>query len=111
MLGEANMLRRDANNILDRLAGVRGEVQRLKRQRSDDPAFAGKVASARGNLVRAERDLDELDRLLQQFSNDSNENLNEPGRYGDAALVSGPGLELLSLLQSIAELFLKAKVR
>ena len=72
------------------------------------PSSGGEVAEFRTLLSKVSRRLNALATDLSAFSMEANAKINDPGRYGDAAL-SNPVNDLFSFIQGILDLIRKAK--
>jgi hypothetical protein len=108
LLETVNNLRRQVLAFGGRIEEVDGEIETIKRSgiRGDANAQA-RLANARGLSVRIDRSLLKLDAELQALTTKADERLNAPGRYGDAATVTGPIVDLVNMLQNVAEIVTK----
>ena len=107
LLQTVNELRRNVLEWGQRIEEVKGEIEGIKRSGGREPASQGRLANVRGLSTRIQRSLLKLDGELQGLLDTAQTRMNAPGRYGDAATVTGPLVDLFNMVQNVAEIVTK----
>jgi hypothetical protein len=100
-------LRVSAETLKVRLGAVNAATPGMSRavhRRGSSSSF-GRLGNVRGTSRQVEKELTSLHDELTGLQRDVSGKVNDPGRWGNAALVSGPLVELIGLLELVIELF------